>query len=147
MRISTRQIYTQGVEAFQQQQQKLAKLQEQISTGVRLSKPSDDPAAAAKVLELEESVSVNLQYQSNINLAEQRIGQQAAPGVIQRHTGLVTRGFQAQNQHRRYPTEEVPHDTGWVGAKPAAKPQKYHFGRLCKTSLIGLECAPFNGSG
>jgi flagellar hook-associated protein 3 FlgL len=48
MRISTRQIYTQGVEAFQQQQQKLAKLQQQISTGVRLTKPSDDPAAAYK---------------------------------------------------------------------------------------------------
>ena len=29
MRISTRQIYTQGIEAFQQQQQKLAKLQQQ----------------------------------------------------------------------------------------------------------------------
>lgn len=76
MRISTRQIYTQGIEAFQQQQQKLARLQEQISTGVRLSKPSDDPAAASKVLELEQSVSLNLQYQSNINLAQQRLQQQ-----------------------------------------------------------------------
>jgi flagellar hook-associated protein 3 FlgL len=78
MRISTRQIYTQGVEAFQQQQQKLAKLQQQISSGVRLSKPSDDPAAASKILELEQTVSLNLQYQSNINLAEQRLNQQDA---------------------------------------------------------------------
>ncbi|MDH3630000.1 MAG: flagellar hook-associated protein FlgL [Gammaproteobacteria bacterium] len=78
MRISTRQIYTQGLEAFQQQQQKLAKLQQQISTGVRLSKPSDDPAAASKILELEQTVSLNLQYQSNINLAEQRLNQQDA---------------------------------------------------------------------
>ena len=61
MRISTRQIYTQGVEAFQQQQQKLAKLQQQISTGVRLTRPSDDPAAASKILELEQTVSLNLQ--------------------------------------------------------------------------------------
>ncbi len=76
MRISTRQIFTQGVEAFQQQQQKLAKLQQQISTGVRLQKPSDDPSAAAKILELEQSVSLNLQFQDNINLAEQRISQQ-----------------------------------------------------------------------
>ncbi len=76
MRISTRQIYTQGVEAFQQQQQKLAKLQQQISTGVRLQKPSDDPSAAAKILELEQSVSLNLQFQANINLAEQRLSQQ-----------------------------------------------------------------------
>lgn len=76
MRISTRQIYTQGIEAFQQQQQKLAKLQQQISSGVRLNKPSDDPASASRVLELEQDVSVNLQYQANINLAQQRLGQQ-----------------------------------------------------------------------
>ncbi len=76
MRISTRQIFTQGIEAFQQQQQKLARLQQQISTGVRLQKPSDDPSAAAKILELEQSVSLNLQYQANINLAEQRLAQQ-----------------------------------------------------------------------
>ncbi len=78
MRISTRQIFTQGVEAFQQQQQKLAKLQQQISTGVRLQKPSDDPSAAAKILELEQSVSQNLQFQDNINLAEQRLNRQDA---------------------------------------------------------------------
>lgn len=76
MRISTRQIFTQGIEAFQQQQQKLAKLQQQISTGVRLQKPSDDPSAAAKILELEQSVSLNLQFQANINFAEQRLSQQ-----------------------------------------------------------------------
>ena len=38
MRVPTTQIYLQGIEAFGQQQAKLAKLQEQISTGVRLSK-------------------------------------------------------------------------------------------------------------
>jgi len=76
MRISTRQIYTQGIEAFQQQQQKLARLQQQISTGIRLNKPSDDPAAASKVLELEQSLSLNLQFQSNINLAAERLQQQ-----------------------------------------------------------------------
>ena len=73
MRISTRQIYTQGVEAFQQQQQKLAKLQQQISTGVRLSKPSDDPAASSRVLEMEQTISLKLQYQVNIGLAEGRL--------------------------------------------------------------------------
>ncbi len=89
MRIATRQIYIQGVEAFQQQQQKLAKLQEQISTGERLSKPSDDPAAAAKVLELEQNVSLNLQYQSNISLAELRLQQQDA--VLASYDNLLIR--------------------------------------------------------
>ena len=73
MRISTTQIYTQGIEAFQRQQVKLAKLQQQISSGVRLGKPSDDPAAASRMLQMEQSVSLTLQYQVNIGLAEQRL--------------------------------------------------------------------------
>ncbi|MCP4386808.1 MAG: flagellar hook-associated protein 3 [Gammaproteobacteria bacterium] len=89
MRISTRQIYTQGVEGFQQQQQKLAKLQEQIASGVRLNNPSDDPAAATRVLELEQDVSVNLQYQANINLAEQRLGQQDS--IMKSYADLLNR--------------------------------------------------------
>ena len=73
MRISTTQIYQQGVEAFGQQQIKLAKLQQQISTGVKLTKPSDDPAASSRLLELEQSVSLQQQYQANISAAETRL--------------------------------------------------------------------------
>jgi len=73
MRVSTTQIYTQGIEAFQQQQAKLVKLQQQISSGVRLTKPSDDPIASSRVLEMEQSVSLKLQYQVNIGLAESRL--------------------------------------------------------------------------
>ena len=73
MRVSTTQIYTQGIEAFQKQQAKLAKLQQQISTGVRLTRPSDDPAASSRVLQLEQTISLNLQYQVNIGLAEARL--------------------------------------------------------------------------
>ena len=105
MRISTRQIYTQGVEAFQQQQQKLAKLQQQISTGVRLSKPSDDPAAASKILELEQTVSLNLQYQSNINLAEQRLNQQDA--VLANYDSLLIRVRELAIQANNAPVDAV----------------------------------------
>ena len=105
MRISTRQIYTQGVEAFQQQQQKLARLQEQISTGVRLNKPSDDPTASAKVLELEQSVSLNLQYQSNINLAEQRLEQQDA--VLASYDNLLIRVRELAVQANNAPLDAV----------------------------------------
>ncbi len=73
MRISTTQIYTQGIEAFQQQQVKLAKLQQQISSGQRINRPSDDPSAASKVLEMEQSIALKLQYQMNIGLAEARL--------------------------------------------------------------------------
>ena len=73
MRIGTSQIYFQSVEAFQQQQVKLLKLQQQISSGVRLTKPSDDPLASAQVLEMEQVVSLKLQYQVNIGIAENRL--------------------------------------------------------------------------
>lgn len=73
MRISTTQIYRQGIEAFGQQQGKLAKLQQQISTGVRLTKPSDDPAASSRVLELEQTISLQMQYQVNISSADTRL--------------------------------------------------------------------------
>lgn len=73
MRVGTNQIFTQSVEAFQQQQVKLLKLQQQISTGQRLTKPSDDPLASAQVLEMEQVVSLKLQYQVNIGIAESRL--------------------------------------------------------------------------
>ena len=73
MRISTTQIYLQGIEAFGKQQVKLSDLQQQISTGVKLSKPSDDPAASTRVLELQEQVSLQTQYQENIESADTRL--------------------------------------------------------------------------
>lgn len=105
MRISTRQIYTQGVEAFQQQQQKLAELQRQISTGKRLQKPSDDPAAASRILELEQKVSINLQYQDNINIAEQRLLQQDA--VMADYADLLNRVRELAIQANNAPVDAV----------------------------------------
>ena len=73
MRVSTLQVYTQGLQAFGTQQSKMAVLQKQISTGIRITKPSDDPAASSRILELNQSIELNLQYQVNINLATQRL--------------------------------------------------------------------------
>lgn len=73
MRVSTTQIFTQGIKAFGNQQAKLAQLQEQISTGTRINKPSDDPAASARILDLEQTLELNEQYQVNISLAESRL--------------------------------------------------------------------------
>ncbi len=56
---------------------------------MRLTKPSDDPAAASKILELEQSVSLNLQYQTNINLAEQRLNLQDS--VLANYDNLLIR--------------------------------------------------------
>ncbi len=73
MRVPTTQTYLQGIEAFSQQQVKLAKLQQQISTGVRLTNPSDDPVASSQVLGLSETIALQKQYQENISAAENRL--------------------------------------------------------------------------
>lgn len=73
MRVSSIQIFQQGIEAFGKQQSKLSVLQQQISSGVKLTKPSDDPAASSRVLELEQTVSLLDQYNVNVTLAENRL--------------------------------------------------------------------------
>jgi flagellar hook-associated protein 3 FlgL len=73
MRISTPQIYLQGIEAFEQQQSKLSKLQQQISSGTRLINPSDDPVAATQALGLDQTIQLQKQYQENISIAENRL--------------------------------------------------------------------------
>ncbi len=89
MRISTIQFYLQGTQAFGNQQVKLAKLQEQISTGLRIANPSDDPAGAARVLELEQEVKLHEQYQTNILHADQRLSLQDS--TLQGAENLVQR--------------------------------------------------------
>ncbi len=100
MRISTTQIYTQGLKAFGDQQTKLSTLQQQISTGRKLTKPSDNPAASARVLELEQVVAINEQYQSNISQAKHRLELEdttlnSVENVMQRIRELVIQGNNA----------------------------------------------------
>ncbi len=100
MRISTAQFYTQGLKSFGVQQTKLAQLQEKISTGIRISKPSDDPAASARILELEQTQKINEQYQVNINLAENRLNLQESTltsvnNILQRIRELALQGNNA----------------------------------------------------
>ncbi len=76
MRVATTQVYKQSLLAFVEQQTKLNKLQEQISTGLKINKPSDDPAASTRILELEQTVELYGQYQTNIELAESRLSLQ-----------------------------------------------------------------------
>lgn len=65
MRISTSTIYESGIRAMQQQTEKLMQVQQQISSGRRILTPADDPVAAARVLEVSQSQSINAQYGTN----------------------------------------------------------------------------------
>ncbi|MCB1744892.1 MAG: flagellar hook-associated protein FlgL [Gammaproteobacteria bacterium] len=56
------------------QQTALARNQEQIGTGKKLLRPSDDPAASARLLDIKQSVASLKQYRENGVHAEQRLG-------------------------------------------------------------------------
>ncbi|MDO9240454.1 MAG: flagellar hook-associated protein FlgL, partial [Methylicorpusculum sp.] len=66
MRISTAWAQQLGVNAMQAQQAKMSKTQMQLSSGLKQLSPSDDPSAAARVLDLEKSIEKTSQYQANI---------------------------------------------------------------------------------
>lgn len=73
MRISTFQIYQQSVNSMLTQQADLAKTQQQLSVGKNILTPADDPAAAARVLELGQLIETNSQLQRNADAAETRL--------------------------------------------------------------------------
>lgn len=73
MRIATRQFYQQNIRTLSERQVDLAKTQEQLSTGQRILKPSDDPVGNSRLLQLREQVAVTEQHQRNRDLAEGRL--------------------------------------------------------------------------
>lgn len=73
MRVSTSQIHQAAVKSLLDQQAALSRTQQQVASGQRILVPSDDPAAAAEVLGLDQSTRITAQYQENITAARQRL--------------------------------------------------------------------------
>ena len=73
MRISTRQNFLQSVQNMQTSQNRLATLQNQVSTGKRIDKPSDDPVAAAQLVKLNRELAQTEKYQENIEITQRRL--------------------------------------------------------------------------
>ena len=69
MRISTHQFQQQGIRAITDLEAKLSKTQLQIATGKRVLTPADDPGAAARILDLQQSIDVTRQFQRNAEAA------------------------------------------------------------------------------
>ncbi|MCB1788905.1 MAG: flagellar hook-associated protein 3, partial [Gammaproteobacteria bacterium] len=65
MRISTTQLFTQGVDAMLDKQRQISETELQVATGKRILRPSDDPSAAVRVLDLSEAQQRLAQYQRN----------------------------------------------------------------------------------
>lgn len=74
MRISTSTLYDLGVSSVQQQTSALLRSNQQVASGRRILTPQDDPVAAARVLEVSQSKSLNQQYDVNTNSATSALG-------------------------------------------------------------------------
>lgn len=69
MRVSSAQMFQQGIAAILQQQSKLAHTEQQLATGRRILTPADDPVAAAQILDISENLALADRYQRNANIA------------------------------------------------------------------------------
>ena len=73
MRISTTQIFQNGIDTLQRNQQQLNRTQLQLSTGKRILSPSDDPSGAVQSLQFRSGIEKIEQYQRNGTMLEQRL--------------------------------------------------------------------------
>lgn len=76
MRISTSQLYQQGVDAILDRQRELGETELQLATGKRILRPSDDPSATVRVLDLKESEQRLAQFQRNADMAMAKLDQE-----------------------------------------------------------------------
>ena len=65
MRVTTGMIYDTGLSSIQKQNSRVLDTMEQVATGRRILRPSDDPVASARALEVSQSKSVNSLYAAN----------------------------------------------------------------------------------
>lgn len=73
MRVSTNQINLVATKSILDQQTRVARTQEQLSTGKRILSPSDDPSGTAALIGYRQSLDTITQYQENITSARQRL--------------------------------------------------------------------------
>lgn len=78
MRLSTLQSYNKGLDSILTNQRNVNKTQQQVSTGLRVLTPSDDPIAATKILQLQQDQALRDQFGKNMTGAEGRLNLEEA---------------------------------------------------------------------
>ena len=117
MRLSSLQIFKQGISAITDQQNKLSFTQQQLATGKRVLTPSDDPAAATRILDITEDLKLLDQYARNGNMAQAQLSQEDVvladvSTLLQRVRELVV---QANN------ASQSPESRGSIGTEISAR--------------------------
>ncbi len=97
MRISTSQFYQSGLNAILDQQNGLNKTQGQIATGLKVTKPSDDPIATISIINLEQEIALTNRYITNSDLASaalaiEETSLQSFTNILQRVRELILTG-------------------------------------------------------
>lgn len=114
MRVSSNQTQQVAINSMLEQQAKLSKVQQQVATGRKIARPSDDPVAAAKVVKLNDIIKTADQFQSNITVARARLNLEE--GVLAQSVDIYHRirelSLQANNatqtnETRSFIAEEV----------------------------------------
>ncbi|MGD8339319.1 MAG: flagellar hook-associated protein FlgL [Gammaproteobacteria bacterium] len=94
MRVSTRSLQLQFLAAMGRQQAELAKIQQQATTGKKVSSAGDNPAAAVQIVALQQSLEQLESYETNARIARGRLNMEeqalsSVVDVVQRVRDLV----------------------------------------------------------
>lgn len=107
MRISTQMMYEQNMRGVTNSQSEWLRYGEQLSTGKRVNKPSDDPIAASQAVVLSQAQSQNSQYAlartfatQKISLEESVLGQ-ATTAIVSAQEKIVNAGNETLNDDDR----------------------------------------------
>ncbi|MGV6852424.1 MAG: flagellar hook-associated protein FlgL [bacterium] len=73
MRISTQQLFQQGIQGMRNQQGRLAETQNQLARGEKITTPADDPAGAVRAQEIQRKKDTANQYIDNNSVLESRL--------------------------------------------------------------------------
>lgn len=76
MRISSSMMHYNAVNVMMKNQAAVDKTRNEVSSGLRVAKPSDDPVAAVKIMQLQQAKSANTQFGTNISSATTRLEQE-----------------------------------------------------------------------
>ncbi|MDK1302863.1 flagellar hook-associated protein FlgL [Cronobacter sakazakii] len=88
MRISTQMMYQQNMRGITDSQSTWLKYGEQMSTGKRVNRPSDDPIAAAQAVVLSQAQAQNEQYTQARTFATQKVSLESS--VLSQVTSVIT---------------------------------------------------------
>src|SRR5205809_460751 len=90
MRVTPQMMLNSMLHNIEQNQARTEQLQNQITSGARITKPSDDPIGAARALNLQESLNQSDQYVRNIDQATSWLN--TTDSVLDAVTQAVQRG-------------------------------------------------------